>query len=785
MTYSVSSFRAVVHEIYQAIERSGVVLTPLERQTLQIAVSLLHPSAPEEMSEDVTSLSSRVQFHQSLHPVLQLLARLQQHLEELERAPPTDGSSDAVDRLKQFIADLVEQIARFSSSSDSIVDHSGQGTEVPPNQAKEKQSDPSNTNATSTSNEKSFVDIPRPKSTELLSGKQDHSPKEVATDHQGEERLPLQMSMGKLHSLLGQEAPSTARAFYGEKLIGFNQNATSVGTFASQRLPSMTSGLPAVPHQNGSYFTFSARHTASTQMPLPLKDGLKGSLAGEKNSQAQLSAMLLFIRERMQRLQHIMSSAHLSTDSRSLIGKAQGRLFQYLERILRALQESHGKGSLTSLELDLSDLENLEEIFQILEREVAVSQGRETSSEKAYVGFSQDRANLAALRNLQKKGLEEGMVTGTKLDQSQRNSTQIMGAHLSSRFSTEAFKPFASLQLLVPRTLQELVAAIQTHVTKYPGIPLTLMLPYPVAAQVQDHVDNVGEGQATSGEKRSKEKGSRRAGGGTMGSQPMVLVPAGPVLIENPDKGCGVEQLDQFLIGAVCITNAQFAGWLTDQLITKQIEIRHPGMVYDREGHLLARTAEAVPTSQIELHIENGLLEFRATPTKEQHPVVHVSWYGAMAFCRSNGFFLPTEMQWERAAGMPPTTYGQAIKKLQYAFDAEQIDRSLANYRVVGRKNSRENYSMPVGFFDGETVFTLEGQRIETSRAISPWGCFDMSGNVREWVSDDHDQSGLYKTSKGGGYLDSPEYLEVSASIPLSPESTDASTGFRVCFQWN
>jgi formylglycine-generating enzyme required for sulfatase activity len=253
-----------------------------------------------------------------------------------------------------------------------------------------------------------------------------------------------------------------------------------------------------------------------------------------------------------------------------------------------------------------------------------------------------------------------------------------------------------------------------------------------------------------------------------------VLVPAGSFRMGD-DTGDGeprerpvhVVELAAYYIGRFEITNGQWARFRDDP--------GYEDKTFWPDGRILPK--DQVPYwTQANNH--GG-----GTPDSADYPVLGVNWDAAVAYTRwvsartGKKYRLPTEAEWEKAA--------RGTDQRRYPW-GNTIDRSYANF--VGAQ--RYDTGRPVGYFDGST---RDGQ--QTHSNASPYGAFDMAGNVMEWCSDWYSRdfytrsprknptgptSGAYRVVRGGSFFVEAFELRASARSAAWPSfQAHRMIGFR------
>jgi formylglycine-generating enzyme len=229
----------------------------------------------------------------------------------------------------------------------------------------------------------------------------------------------------------------------------------------------------------------------------------------------------------------------------------------------------------------------------------------------------------------------------------------------------------------------------------------------------------------------------------------MVQVDGGDFMMGYPYLGRAESpahrvEVDTFYMDKNLVTNAEFVAFL-NELGTHEVE----GKVYVNID---------LPTSKITLG-EDGT--YLVQEGYENHPVVNVSWYGAKAYAESQFKRLPTEAEWEYAAGGPQHTmwaHGDIFDSDLYAFNKYETE-PVASYPP------------------------------------NDFGLYDMGGNVAQWCTDWYDPDyykhspvqnpggadrGELKVLRGGSWRDvNEDLLTVYYRHVARPNDFSYTFGFR------
>jgi sulfatase modifying factor 1 len=303
----------------------------------------------------------------------------------------------------------------------------------------------------------------------------------------------------------------------------------------------------------------------------------------------------------------------------------------------------------------------------------------------------------------------------------------------------------------------------------------------------------------------------------------MVWIPAGEFVMGSRDRYARPDEqplhtvrLDGFWISRTPVTNDQFSefvkatGYRTTAerapTVEEILSQAPPGMPPPPAEMLVPSSLVFKPPREpVSLHNPLVWWEWKAGADwqhpegpgssiegRGDHPVVHVSWDDAQAYCQWAGLRLPTEAEWEYAAR-------GGLDQEMYVWGREPVDQGAQKLNIwQGRfpvLNTAED-----GFITTSPVATFPP---------NGYGLFDMAGNVWEWVGDwyrpdtysqnarngvavnpqgpassfDPDEPHTSKRiTRGGSFLCNDSYCSgyrPSARMKTSPDTSLVHTGFR------
>jgi len=215
----------------------------------------------------------------------------------------------------------------------------------------------------------------------------------------------------------------------------------------------------------------------------------------------------------------------------------------------------------------------------------------------------------------------------------------------------------------------------------------------------------------------------------TDGSE-LIRIPAGEFLMgsdahrdnERPQKSI---HLDEYFIAKYPVTNAQYRKFIEEK------ERDEPGFWGDKRFN------------------------------QPNQPVVGVTWFDAVAYCKWAGLRLPTEAQWEKAA--------RGTDGRDWPWGETKPTEKHCNF------NKNVGHTTDVGSYpDG----------------ASPYGCLDMAGNVWEWCStkwrgsysepaDDAPEGDDPRVLRGGAWYRDADGVRCSSRVRGHPDDRYYHIGFR------
>ncbi|HEX7063691.1 MAG TPA: formylglycine-generating enzyme family protein [Bacillales bacterium] len=279
-------------------------------------------------------------------------------------------------------------------------------------------------------------------------------------------------------------------------------------------------------------------------------------------------------------------------------------------------------------------------------------------------------------------------------------------------------------------------------------------------------------------------------------TEDMIYIPGGKFLMgTNSKEGFPADgegpmrkvKVNPFYIDSSAVTNTQFAEFVEETGYQTEAEAYGWSFVFRDflSEETFKQVKQVVQGTPWWCRVD-GAYWFQpegpgtAIDDRMDHPVVHISWNDAQAYCKWAGKRLPTEAEWEFAA-----RGGLEQKRYPWGDELTPDGEHRCNIwqGVFPNKNTEE---------DG-----YAGTAPAESFRPNGYGLYNVSGNVWEWCSDwfaksihrrggrenpQGAESGTSKVMRGGSYLCHESYCNryrVAARSSNTPDSSTGNLGFR------
>lgn len=256
-----------------------------------------------------------------------------------------------------------------------------------------------------------------------------------------------------------------------------------------------------------------------------------------------------------------------------------------------------------------------------------------------------------------------------------------------------------------------------------------------------------------------------------------ATVPAGEFLAGQHNKTTTIDYDYQIMVTDVTVS--QYMEYLNAALAYSTLKVDgdkivgyYPGDKFHAAKHEVEINATDyifVPLNDPASRFTFDGKTFSAKAGYENHPMTNVSWFGAWGYCGYYDFRLPTELEWEKAArgsaDSRPFPWGEEISLNNANF--------YASHDPLEDMGSYGSLTSPVGFYNGQSY-----NGYQTIDSASPYGLYDMAGNVWQWTGDVY--AGMHYRFMRGGSKDTYKMdLRIWVRNNATPTYYSPGVGFR------